>query len=373
MKMKCVGIALVLSVAGLLAGCSVGASSSASSPIFTGSVFADAPLVGGTLIVTDSSTPAKIFTAPLQADGSYSLNAANGVAPFLFHAHGRADIRVVDLFSASAENSGKVNISALTSLVVANAANQDCAVTVCTPSTFTAAVLTGASEKVQAQLVPLLTQYGLAITDLLGAKQGNPARTRKWVFFKHIAVGGYVYSRDGPLEFIKDAATGNWRMASKQQVKAGARAGKDANIFVPPPGASSFGKWLPFAKETPIYPDGATLIVVASTSIIPAVTLVYPGGDDGVKKITGTAMVEAVAGMSFLPACPRQNGQPGSCIDVAQIGSGVYMAAFNDPADMAQRQAIQQAITKNMAPDMSSASRVSGAAVYSSYGNAVMK
>lgn len=347
MNMKYIGAALLLSSAGWLAGCNSGAASNASYAVFTGNVSTDAPLAGGTLIVTDSSIPAKTFTAPLQADGSYTLNAAKGVAPFLFRAHGRVGIREVDLLSASAANSGKVNISPLTSLVVANAANQDCAVTTCMPSIFTAARLTEAAAKVQTQLVPLLTQFGLAIADSMDSKQSSPARTRKWVFFKHIAVGGYVYSRDGPLEFIKDAATGNWRMAEKQQIKAGAKTEKVANIFASPPGASSFGKWLPFSKESSIYPDGATLIVVASTSVIPTVTLVYTGGGNGVEKVTEAAMVKAVAGVSFLPACARTAKQSGACIDVAQIASGEYTAAYSDPAATVSGQVIQQAI--NMA------------------------
>ena len=350
--MKYAGITLVLSLMGLLAGCSVGASGNASSSIFTGNVSANVPLAGGSLIVTDSSTPAKIFTAPVQADGSYILDAANGVAPFLFHARGQVGSRTVEVFSASAANSGKVDISPLTSLEVANAAGQDCAVTACAPATFTAAKLTGAAANVQTQLVPLLTQFGLAMADALDTKQSNQARIRKWVFFKHIAVGGYIYSRDGPLEFIKDAATGNWRMASKQQVKAGAKAGKGTNMYALPPGASSFGGRLPFSKESSIYPDGATLIVVASTGIIPTVTLVYAGGGNGVEKLTGASMVDAVTGVSFLPACSHPAGQPGTCIDVAQIASGEYTASFDDSAATVRRQAKQQAIPKNIASDI---------------------
>lgn len=340
MKMKYVGTVLSLFAACWLAGCNSGASGNASSAAFTGNVSVGTPLAGGTLIVTDSSTPAKTFTAPLLTDGSYSLNAANGVPPFLFHAQVRAGSRVADLFSASAATSGKVNISPMSSLVVANAAGQDCAVTACTAATFTAARLTGAAAKVPTQQVPLLTQFGLAIADELTSKQGNPGRTKKWVFFKHVTVGGYVYSRDGPLEFIKDTATGNWRIADNPRVKASAKARKDWAIYAPPPGASSFGKWLPFSTDSYNYPGGATLIAVSSSSITPTVTLVYKGEDNGAAKIGGAEMVEAVTGVSFLPACPRPEGQPGSCIDVAQITNGGYAAAFNAPATTDHVQAI---------------------------------
>lgn len=374
MNMNYVGAVLLLSLTGwLLAGCNSDAASNASATIFTGNVFADIHMAGGKLVVTDSSTPAKTFTAPIQADGSYSLNAANGAAPFLFHAQIRAGSKAGDLFSASAANSGKVNISALTSLVVANAAGQDCVVTACAPSVFTDAKLTGAAANVQSQLVPLLTQYGLAIADELDSKQGDPASARKWVFFKHIAVGGYIYSRDGPLEFIKDAATGNWRMAGIQRVKAAAKAGKAPNMYIPPPGASSFGKWLPFSTDSSIYPEGATLIVVSGSSISPTVTLVYMGGNNGAAKISGSEMVAAVADVSFLPACPRKSGQPGNCIDVAQTASGVYATAFTAPSATVHGQATQQAVTENMAPDMGPSKKAPLAAVYGSHGNAVMK
>lgn len=328
MSVKYVGAALAFSAAGLLAACSVGASGNASSTIFSGSVSAGAPLTDGLLIVMDSSTPAKTFTQAILADGTYSVDTANGVAPFLFRARGRVESRTFELFSASAANSGKVNISPLTSLVVANAAGKDCAVTSCTPAIFTAAALTKASAIVHTQIVPLLTQLGLAIADTLDSTQRSPAITRKWVFFKHIAVGGYVFSRDGPLEFVKDAS-GNWRMASGQEVKSVA---KRANIYAPPSGASSFGTWLPLSTDSSAYPEGATLITVSGSGITPSVNLVYADGDSGSVKIAGPAMVEAVTGVSFLPACPRPVGQDGSCIDVAQTGSYVYSAAFNDPA-----------------------------------------
>ena len=303
MKMKCVEIALMLLAAGVLAGC--GDADSASSNAFTGIVSAGAPLVGGTLIVKDSSTPAKTFIAPVLADGSYSVNTYRGVAPFLFHAQGHSGPRAIDLFSASAANSGKVDISPLTSLVVANAADQDCAFSACMPANFTAARLIEADMKVQNQLAPLLTQFGLAIADALDAKQGNLANTRKSVSFKHIAVGGYVYSRD-PLEFIKDTATGNWRAAGNQPIAARASAGKGAKTFIPAPGAYSFGKWIAFSKDSSTYPYGATLITVRGPGISHPVTLEYSGKDNSVTRVAGAAMAEAVMGISFLPACPRQ-------------------------------------------------------------------
>jgi len=329
----------MLSAAGAVAGCDD--AYSATSNIFSGVVSADAPLVNGTLIVRDSSTPSRTFTAPVLADGSFTFDVVNGVAPFLFRARGRAGSRTVDYFSASAAYSGYVTISPLTSLVVASAAGQDCAVADCTPASFTADRLTDADMKVQNQLAPLLTQFGLAIADALDSKQSNPASTRKLVFFKHIAVGGYVYSRD-PLQFTKNAATGNWQAAGKRRIAARADAGKGANTFVPMPGASSFGKWLSFSKVSSTYPYGATLIAVRSSRTSPPVTLEYWGGENGAMRVAGAAMVEAVTGASFLPACPRPAGQPGSCIDVTQMDSGEYTAAFSNPAAI-HRQATNNA------------------------------
>ena len=331
-NMSFFGIVLVLTAASILSGCSTSAASSAASGVFTGKVSANAPLRGGHLIAIDSSLPARRFTAPILDDGSYSLNAANGVAPFLFHAQGRAGSRTIDLFSASAINGGKVNISPVTSLVVADAAGQDCAIVACTPSTFTDARLSAAAVNVQTQLVPLLVQYGLAIADEQDSKMGYPAKAKKWVFFKHIAVGGYVFSRDGPLEFIKETAAGNWRMADNKQEIRRAKTAKHTKIYAPATGASSFGYGLPFDKELSAYPDGAALIEVSSSSIAPAITLVYTKGENGAAKISGTAMIETVAGMSFLPACPRPDGQQGACIHVAQTSIGEYVAAFGDPA-----------------------------------------
>jgi hypothetical protein len=272
-------------------------------------------------------------------DGSYSVNTAGGIAPFLFHAQGHAGSRAVELFSASAASSGRVDISPQTSLVVADAAGQDCAFASCAPSIFTSARLADAGAKVQTQLVPLLTQFGLAIADTLDSRQGTSARTRKWVFFKHIAVGGYVYSRDGPLEFVKDTATGNWRLAGIPKNRPGAKAAETTGTYLPPSGASSFGNWLPFLKDSSVYPDRATLIVVSSSGITPPVTLVYTDGEKGADKISGAEMVRAVAGRSFLPACPRPPGQTGSCVDVAQTGNYLYSAEINNPVATIHRQA----------------------------------
>ena len=334
MNMKFFGTAFVLSAVVLLEGCSVSTSGNTPPTIFTGTILAGAPLAASSLTVTDSSTPARVFTASLLADSTYSVDTASGVAPFLFHVRGQAGSRPVEFFSASAASYGKVNISPLTSLVVASAAGQDCAVVACTPASFTAARLTNAATEVQTRMIPLLTQFGLAIADSLDSKQSNPAKTRKWVFFKHIAVGGFVFSRDGPLEFIKDAASGNWRMAGNQQVKIGAKAGKDGSIYTPPPGASNYGQWLPFSSDTSAYPDGATLIVVSSSGISPPVNLVYAENNSGAVRTTGASMVDAVTDVSFLPACPRHAGQPGSCIEVAQIASGgIYSAGINLSAD----------------------------------------
>lgn len=347
MKIKFNRYALMLLSAGLMSGCSVGAASNASNTIFTGNASARAPMAGGTLIVTDSSTPAKTFSAPVSADGSYRINVAGGIAPFLFHARGQVAFRQVEFFAASAADSGRVNISPLTSLVTANAAGQDCAVTACAPSTFTAVRLTGADMKVQTQLAPLLAQFALAIADAQDLSQDNVSRTRKSVSFKHMAVGGYVYSRDGPLEFVKDRVTGNWRMAGKQRATAVAKAGKDVSMYVPPPGASSFGKWLPFSTDSSIYPEGAILIVVSGSSISPPVMLVYSGGDYGTTKVAGTAIVEAVAGMSFLPACPRPAGQPGDCVNVAQATDGAYAAEFDGPTTASSRAIQKRTSTKH--------------------------
>jgi len=342
MNMNFIGIALILSAASILSGCSAGAASSPSPGVFTGKVSAGAPLGGGHLIAIDSSVPARRFTAPILDDGSYSLNAANGVAPFLFHAQGRTESRAFDLFSASAIKGGKVNISPVTSLVVAEAAGHDCAVVACTSSTFTEARLSAAAANVQTQLVPLLVQYGLAIADEQDSKMGYPAKARKWVFFKHIAVGGYIFSRDGPLEFTKETATGNWQMVDNKLEARRAKTARHTKIYLPATGSSSFRQSLPFYEESSAYPDGATLIVVSSSSIAPAITLVYTDGGYGAARISGTAMIEAVAGTLFLPTCPRPTGQYGACMNVAQTSIGEYAVAFSDPAAAVHGQVIRQ-------------------------------
>jgi len=337
MKIKNIGIALVLSVTGLWATWNLGfvsAAGNAPLALFTGNVSAVEPLTGGMVFVTDSSTPARKFTAPVLANGIYALNAARGVAPFLFHVRGQEGSRTVELFSASAASSGTVNISPLTSLVVASAAGRDCAATAdCEPSTFTSAKLSEATAKVHSQMVMLLTQFALAIADKLDPREHDPESARKWLYFKHIAVGGFIYARDGPLEFVKDDATGNWRIAGGQQPANTAKKGKSSITYAPLPGASSLGKWLTFATDSPSYPDGATLIAVSSTSIIPPVTLVYTGPDNGAVNLSGSEMVKAVSNKSFLPACPRAAGA-GPCVDVAQISSGgIYTATINDSPD----------------------------------------
>lgn len=336
---------MTISAIGLIVACSVGGAGNAPTTTFSGRVSASVPLTGGTLTVTDSSTPAKIFRAPILAQGSYSIDVSTGIAPFLFHAQGQSGDRVVDLHSASAAYNGKVDISPLSTLVVANAAGRDCAGSACTPSIFTAARLTDADMKVQNQLAPLLTQYGLAIADALDSKKRGAERNRKLVYFKHIAVGGYVYSRV-PLEFVRDPATGNWRIAGNHRLAVSARTRKGANTFVPIPGASTLGRWLSFSKESSTYPYGATLITVRSSDTSLPVTLEYLEGQDGATRVAGAAIVEAVASVSFLPACPRPAGQPGSCVEVAHLENGEYSASFSIPAAMHQEQVANSAARK---------------------------
>lgn len=139
----------------------------------SGTAAAGAPIVGS-VTLKDSSVPPKLVTQAIAADGSYSVEAKDMKAPFMLRADGIVGGRNYSLFSAatSADVGGRINITPLTDLIVANIAGQ-IAETVYDSGNFsglTGSALASAETTLKARLQPVLAAVGVgASVDLLRA------------------------------------------------------------------------------------------------------------------------------------------------------------------------------------------------------------
>lgn len=140
----------------------------------SGTAAAGAPIIG-LVTVKDSSTPvAQTKTVQIAADGKYSVDVTGLKAPYMVRADGYVGGNEYHLYSAAtvADVNGTINITPLTDLIIANIAG-----TIAQSyfdsgnfSNLTATQLTTQSNRLAAQLQPILTAVGVnSSIDLLRA------------------------------------------------------------------------------------------------------------------------------------------------------------------------------------------------------------
>jgi uncharacterized phage protein gp47/JayE len=126
---------------------------------------AGAPIAG---MVSVKDSLGAVRTAAIAADGTYSLDVSGMTAPFMLRAEGTVGGRSYVLHSAAvaADVGGRVNVTPLTDLIVANVAGQIASDLCNDPTQFsglTPEALTQAETNLRTRLVPVLTELGLNI------------------------------------------------------------------------------------------------------------------------------------------------------------------------------------------------------------------
>jgi len=156
----------------LLAGCGEGGGGgTASSATLSGVAAAGAPIVG-TVTVKDSSSPAQTKTVAIAPDGSYTIDVAGMKDPFVLRATSTVGGRTYNIHSGavSSDIGGRINITPLTDLIIANVAGQlaENYFNSGNFGTLTAAELAAAETTLRTRLQPLLAAVGVnASVDLL--------------------------------------------------------------------------------------------------------------------------------------------------------------------------------------------------------------
>jgi uncharacterized membrane protein YgcG/mono/diheme cytochrome c family protein len=148
----------------LLAACGTGGAAKSSAPAVTGVALAEAPLANASVALTDASSPAQQHRASTRADGSFSVDVAGLVPPFLVQVEpGAPGARTL---YAVAEASGDVDVTPFSDLAVAYAAGatrqQDLFQSAAPDQRRAAAVSARAVLADLAQAAaPLLADYGI--------------------------------------------------------------------------------------------------------------------------------------------------------------------------------------------------------------------
>ncbi|HJV79845.1 hypothetical protein [Noviherbaspirillum sp.] len=170
---------MVSAIAGALAGCGGGSSDTAQTPApgtshaISGSAAVGAPLVGS-VTVKDALGATK--TVAIGTNGAYSVDVTGMTAPFVFRASGTANGQTYTVHSiaTAADADGKINITQLTDLVVANIAGQiaqnyyDRFEQSGNAGAGTTAAINAEAAKLKEKLLPVLTALGVeASVDLL--------------------------------------------------------------------------------------------------------------------------------------------------------------------------------------------------------------
>lgn len=175
-KLKQLGLAFASAALLTIAGCGGGSgASSGSTPVtsISGTAAVGAPLVG-TVAVKDALGATKSWT--IGTNGSYSADVTGMTAPFVFRASGTANGQVYTVHSiaTAADVDGKINITQLTDLIVANIAGQiaqnyfDNFALNSNASAATKTAIDAEVSKLKEKLLPVLTALGVeAGVDLL--------------------------------------------------------------------------------------------------------------------------------------------------------------------------------------------------------------
>lgn len=174
-KMRLHRLVIASAICGALAACGGGSSDTTASVTHTisGSAAVGAPLVGS-VTVKDALGATK--TVAIGTNGSYSVDVTGMTAPFIFRASGTANGQtyVVHSIATEADADGKINITQLTDLVVANIAGQiaqnyfDKFEQGSNANAATKTAINAEVSKLKDKLLPILTALGVdASVDLL--------------------------------------------------------------------------------------------------------------------------------------------------------------------------------------------------------------
>ena len=168
-KYRAVILSLTALVVGMIAGCGGGgATGPAAVNIVTGVAATGAPVAGIVYLKDSSPTPTEL-TASTASDGSFAFNAAGLTPPFII----KTTSGSTTLYSLATE-SGIVNITPLTTMALAQAANGANLYTlynshVQSDINSVAAKMPAAVKAVQAALAPLMNSFGVT-TDILNGQ-----------------------------------------------------------------------------------------------------------------------------------------------------------------------------------------------------------
>jgi hypothetical protein len=132
--------------------------------VISGTAAAGAAIIG-TATIKDSSSPAKLKSVTIAADGKYSIDVSGLTHPFALRADGSVGGREYHLYSAatSTDINGTINITPLTDLILANLAG-DIAANYYNGGNFsgiTKAALDNQIATLTAELMPILTSLGM--------------------------------------------------------------------------------------------------------------------------------------------------------------------------------------------------------------------
>lgn len=162
-------IALLGAVGATLAGCSSGGSDPApgggTSHTLSGTAAAGAPIVG---IVNVKGANGATASAPIDANGHFSLDVSALTASYILYAEGRVNGTTVRIYSAAVAE-GQINITPFTDLIVANTMRTTLQSAYDNWVTTHAgdADITTAKENLKAAILPVLTATNAQSIDLM--------------------------------------------------------------------------------------------------------------------------------------------------------------------------------------------------------------
>lgn len=149
----------------VLAACGGGSSSTparASPGTLNGVALGDGPVAGGTVTLTDSSSPVVSRSASTDASGAFSMDAGGLTPPFVLVVTGR-DARGTRSLCAIAESGNEVDVTPITDIGCAHAAGDaGQAALAASPKRDAAVRARAVLTDLAASAAPLLNQYGIA-------------------------------------------------------------------------------------------------------------------------------------------------------------------------------------------------------------------
>lgn len=170
--MKIIKLMTTILVSIAVAACGGGGGGGSTTPPpaavkISGMAAGGAPIIGA--VVAKDSKGTSFGPATIAANGSYSLDVTNGVAPFILQASGVVGTTNIEVYSVANDPALNLNVNPLTNMVVAQATGSspaavftNCASASC--GTPAKANVDLGQQQVQALLQTLLTQFGVTGT-----------------------------------------------------------------------------------------------------------------------------------------------------------------------------------------------------------------